>query len=79
MKFLTFIQQSEIHPGTTEKVIPAKDFSVLLETKMLIEHAQEDIALYKQKVEKRVKNYAPKQNNKALMRALSNSALILQI
>ena len=55
MKFLTFIQQSEIHPGTTEKVIPAKDFSVLLETKMLIEHAQEDIALYKQKVEKESK------------------------
>jgi len=55
MKFLTFIQQSEIHPATTEKVIPAKDFSVLLETKLLVEHAQEDIALYKQKVEKECK------------------------
>lgn len=55
MKFLTFIQQSEIHPTSAEKVIPAKDFSVLLETKLLVEHAQEDIAIYKQKVEKECK------------------------
>ena len=55
MKFLTFIQQSEIHPASAEKVIPAKDFSVLLETKLLIEHAQKDIVLYKQKVEKESK------------------------
>ncbi len=55
MKFLTFIQQSEIHPASAEKVIPAKDFSILLETKLLIEHAQEDIVLYKQKVEKECK------------------------
>lgn len=55
MKFLTLIQQSEIHPSVAEKVIPAKEFSILLETKMLIEHAQEDIALYKQKVEKECK------------------------
>lgn len=55
MKLLTLIQKSEIHPTTVEKVIPAKEFSVLLETKMLIEHAQEDIVLYKQKVEKECK------------------------
>lgn len=55
MKLLTLIQQSEIHPTKVEKVIPAKEFSVLLETKMLIEHAQEDIVLYKQKVEKECK------------------------
>lgn len=55
MKFLTLIQKSEIHPETAEKVIPAKEFSVLLETKTLIEHAQEDIVLYKKKVEKECK------------------------
>jgi len=55
MKFLTFIQQSEIHPASAEKVIPAKDFSILLKTELLIEHAQEDIVLYKQKVEKEYK------------------------
>ncbi len=55
MKLLTLIQQSEIHPASAEKVIPAKDFSVLLETKLLIEHAQKDIVLYKQKVEKESK------------------------
>lgn len=55
MKFLTLIQQSEIHPTTAEKVIPAKEFSLLLETNMLIEHAQKDIVLYKQKVEQECK------------------------
>ncbi len=42
MKFFSLIYQGEIHPASEEKVIPADQFSILLEAKEIVEKAKAD-------------------------------------
>jgi type III secretion protein L len=51
MKFFSLIYQGEIHPATEEKVIPAEDFSTLMEASEILERAKEDVEHYKKKIE----------------------------
>jgi type III secretion protein L len=51
MKFFSLIYQGEVHPETEEKVIPAEDFSTLMEAGEILARAQEDVDHYKKKVE----------------------------
>ncbi len=52
MKFFSLIYQGEIHPDSDEKVIPAEDFSTLMEAAEVLTRAKEDIEHYKKQVEK---------------------------
>ena len=52
MKFFSLIYQGEVHPAAEEKVIPAEDFSTLMEASELLLKAKEDVAHYKREVEK---------------------------
>lgn len=47
MKFFSLIYQGEVHPSEEEKVIPAEDFSTLMEASELLVRAKEDAAQYK--------------------------------
>lgn len=51
MKFFSLIYQGKIHPATAEKVIPAEDFSTLMETSEILNRAKEDVEHYKREVE----------------------------
>jgi type III secretion protein L len=51
MKFFSLIYQGEIHPDKEEKVIPAEDFSTLLEASEVLAHANEDAERYKKQIE----------------------------
>ncbi|MBI2742733.1 MAG: HrpE/YscL family type III secretion apparatus protein [Chlamydiales bacterium] len=42
MKFFSLIYQGEIHPESEEKVIPADQYSILLEAKEIVAKAKED-------------------------------------
>lgn len=52
MKFFSLIYQGEVHPADEDKVIPAEDFSTLMEAKEILSRAKEDAAHYKKQVEK---------------------------
>jgi type III secretion protein L len=51
MKFFSLIYQGEIHPAKKKKVIPAEDFSTLMEASEILNAAEEDVEHYKKKVE----------------------------
>ncbi|SRR5581483_9921301 len=52
MKFFSFIYQGEVHPSSEDKVIPAEDFSTLMEASELLKRAKEDAEHYKTQIEK---------------------------
>lgn len=52
MKFFSFIYQGEVHPSSEDKVIPAEDFSTLMEASELLKRAKEDAEHYKAQIEK---------------------------
>jgi type III secretion protein L len=51
MKFFSLIYQGEVHPAEDEKVIPAEEFSTLMEALEILERAKEDAEHYKKKIE----------------------------
>lgn len=52
MKFFSLIYQGDVHLAEEEKIIPAEDFSTLMEASELLLHAKKDAISYKQEVEK---------------------------
>lgn len=52
MKFFSLIYQGDVHPADDEKIIPAEDFSTLMEAKTLLERAKEDAEQYKKQIQK---------------------------
>jgi len=52
MKFFSLLYQGEVHPAAEEKVIPAGEFSTLLEAIEILERAKEDAERYRQETEK---------------------------
>jgi type III secretion protein L len=50
MKFFSLIYQGEIHPADEEKIIPAEDFSTLMEASEILNRAMEDVEHYKKEV-----------------------------
>jgi type III secretion protein L len=51
MKFFSLIYQGDIHAATDEKIIPAEDYSILVEASQILEKALEDAVSYKKKTE----------------------------
>lgn len=51
MKFFSLIYQGEIHPATEDKVIPAEEFSTLMEASGILKLAKEEAKQYKRQVE----------------------------
>ncbi len=51
MKFFSLIYQGEVHPADEEKVIPAEDFSTLMDAKQILERAHAEIADYRKEVQ----------------------------
>jgi type III secretion protein L len=51
MNFFSLIYQGEVHPSTEKKVIPAEDFSTLMEASEILNRAKEDVEHYKKKTE----------------------------
>ena len=54
-RFFSLIYQGEVHPTSTEKVIPAKDFSELVKVSALLEKAEEDVENAKKLTQKETK------------------------
>lgn len=52
MKFFSLIYQGEIHPAADEKILPAEDFSTLMEAAEILKRAKEDVEHYKKEAEK---------------------------
>lgn len=42
MKFFSYLSQAEVRPASNKKVIPAKEFSLLVEAQILVEKALEE-------------------------------------
>lgn len=52
MKFFSYIlSQNTLHSGSSKKIIPASEFSTLLEAKEVLEKAQEEAIAYKKNTE----------------------------
>lgn len=51
MKFFSLLYQGDVHTATDEKVIPADQFSILMEAAEVLEKAKEDAAAYKEETE----------------------------
>lgn len=74
MKFFSLIYQGEIHPAEDEKVIPAEEFSTLMQASEILERAKEDAEQFKKENRRRwaaAERKSPKK--RALMRAFKNS------
>jgi type III secretion protein L len=52
MRFFSLIYQGEIHPSTDEKIIPAEEFSTLMDAKQILEKAEEDAETFREELEK---------------------------
>ena len=52
MRFFSLIYQGEIHPSTDEKIIPAEEFSTLMDAKEILEKAREDAATFREELKK---------------------------
>lgn len=50
MKYFSLLYQGEIHPATEEKVIPAEEFSKLMQASEIVLLAQEDAERYKKQI-----------------------------
>lgn len=50
MKFFSLIYQSDIHLAKEDKVLPAEEFSILMETNDLLAKAKEEVKKYKEEV-----------------------------
>jgi type III secretion protein L len=47
MKFFSLLYEGDLHLATDEKIIPAEEFSTLLEASEILEKAKKEAALYK--------------------------------
>ncbi len=70
MKFFSLIHQGEIHPAGDDKVIPAEDFSTLLEASEVLRLAKEDAERYRKAVEKECETLKEKANEKGFVEGL---------
>jgi len=52
MRFFSLIYQGEVHPSTDEKIIPAEEFSTLMDAKEILEKAKEDAATFREELKK---------------------------
>ncbi|MBS0603506.1 MAG: HrpE/YscL family type III secretion apparatus protein [Verrucomicrobia bacterium] len=71
MKFFSLIYQGEIHPATEDKVIPAEDFSTLMEAGEILNRAKEDVDHFKKQVEKECQELKEKANEKGFSEGLA--------
>jgi type III secretion protein L len=55
MKFFSLIYQGDLHPSNEEKIIPAEDFSTLMEAAEVLEKAKEDAIESRKQIEKEAK------------------------
>lgn len=71
MKFFSLIYQGEIHPAADEKIIPAEDFSTLMESAEILNRAKEDAEHYKKQIEKECLELKEKSKEEGFFEGLS--------
>ncbi len=52
MKFFSLIYKGDVHSSDEEKIIPAEDYSTLMEASQILEKAREDASQFRQDIEK---------------------------
>ncbi len=52
MRFFSLIYQGDVHPSSNEKVIPAEEFSTLMDAQGILEKAKEDAVAFREELEK---------------------------
>jgi len=63
MKFFSLIYQGDIHTSTDEKVIPAEEYSTLLDAATVLEKAKEDAETYRKEVDEECEKLREKARN----------------
>ncbi|MGE5195957.1 MAG: HrpE/YscL family type III secretion apparatus protein, partial [Anaerolineae bacterium] len=71
MKFFSLLYQGDVHVASGGKVIPAKEFSLLLQAKELLDRAKTDAASYKKKVEEECETLKKEAKEKGFTEGLS--------
>ncbi|HSW86413.1 MAG TPA: HrpE/YscL family type III secretion apparatus protein [Rhabdochlamydiaceae bacterium] len=51
MKFFSLIYQGDVHAATDENIIPAEDYSILVDASQILEKVKEDAVKYRKKTE----------------------------
>lgn len=70
MKYFSLIHKEEIHPAEDEKLIPAKEFSTLLNAKEVLEKAKEDAKLFYEETEEECKKLREKAHEEGFQEGL---------
>jgi type III secretion protein L len=74
MNFFTLIYQGEIHPATGKKVIPAEEFSTLLEASAVLAQSEEDAKQQQKDAEEKCEELKKKAQEEGFAEGLSQFA-----
>ena len=70
MKWFSLLYQGDLHPSSDEKVIPAKDYSKLIEATQVLEKAKEDAEKYLENTKEKCKLLCKKAKEKGFAEGL---------
>lgn len=70
MKYFSLLYQGDIHPSDNKKVIPAEDFSKLVEASEIVETAREEAEKLREETEKASKKLKEKEGKKGFQEGL---------
>lgn len=70
MKWFSLFYQGDLHPSTDEKVIPAKEFSTLIEAKEVLDKAREDSEKHLEETKKECEKLRKKAKEKGFEEGL---------
>lgn len=70
MKWFSLLYQGDLHPSTDEKVIPASEFSTLVEAKEVLDKAGEDAEKYLEETHKECEKLKKKAKEKGFAEGL---------
>lgn len=57
MKFFSLIYQGDVHPSDEQKLIPAEDYSTLMQAAEVLEKAREDAIAMREEIEKEAEDH----------------------
>lgn len=70
MKWFSLLYQGDLHPSTDEKIIPAKEFSILVEAQEVLEKARVDAEKHREETEKECEKLRKKAKEKGFEEGL---------
>ncbi len=71
MKFFSLISNKEVHLADDQKIIPAEDFSSIIEAKQLLDETKKEIEKYKEKINKECEQLKNDEKEKGFNEGLS--------